>query len=301
MNEITNVHKILSNKDLTINVYLIEKDKEDYNCIQFPNELNETIKNKYILNFTNFTKDREVVDYDNIHYEKGTIQKVFTCDIDEWEKIKKSFSKASVLNKNIFSNNYKFIVINFEFENNDSNECISMISKYRKVDTWYKNSFRFCFLGEVCKEFNEEIFVLNGCIDCLIYKENIFILQQNNFESLFKYDTKMKNILESNKESIEKYTFIDKPLEFYNKILENKKATKSMARFLLNQSVDLSNINPKEVRKILSKYEEFSNLNYNDKDKIIINTKSRDTIINILRGVYLRNLFKDEVVLTKGV
>ena len=298
MNEIIN---LLNNKKLTTNVYLIENIKDTYKCIQFPNELNDKIKNKYISNFINFTEDRKIVDYDNIHYEKGTIQKVCTDDIDEWGKIKESFSEINSLNKKSFSNNYKLIVINFEFENNGKNECISMISKYKKVDTWYKNSFRFCFLGEVCKEFNEEIFVLNGCIDCLIYKENTFILVQNSFESLFKYDKKMRKVIEANKENIEKYTFIDEPLEFYEEVLKNKKATKSMARFLLNEFVDLRNVNPKEVRATLDKYEQFSSLKYNDEDKIIIDKKSRDIIINILRGVYLRNLFEDKIIHTKGV
>lgn len=299
---------IVNSKKSTIRVYLIQKNRasvENYSCVIFPNDLNEKIKKAYQDNYAQFTKNKSITDYDNIHQEKGSIQKASLSDIDEWCNLKsimqKADSKNIILDKKNFTDNYNVIVICFEDEVNAQIQQVYLVAQYRKVETWYKKSIKYGFTSNGLKEENREIHVLNGCIDTVIYNDEAYILQENQFYKLFNYYKKSICILESNKKNIESCSFIDNPVAFYDNIEKSKDATKKIARVMSQQSIDLSSLLPKDIRTTLSKHNEFSTLKFNEDDKIILNTQSRDMIIDILRCVYTRSLFTDTVVHTKGV
>lgn len=304
MNEI---YGIVNSDTATVRVCLIKKGKgnQAYSCVIFPNDLNVLIKKAYKDNFNQFTKDKIISDYDSIHTEKGSIQKAPLFDITEWINIKDAMKKADegniILNKSNFSDDYHLIVVSFEDKNENDVKCAHLVAQYRKIESWYKKSVKFGFTTNGLQEKDSDIFVLNGCIDTVIYDDNAFILQESQFERLFNYYKKSISTLEKNRDNIEKCSFIDKPVEFYEKVKRNKGATKKMARVMSKQAIDLRTLPPNTVKEQLSKHKEFSSLKFDAEDKIVLDTLSRDMIIDILRCVYTRSLFTDNVVHTKGV
>lgn len=304
MNEI---YGIVNSDTATVRVYLIKKGKgnQAYSCVIFPNDLNVLIKKAYKDNFNQFTKDKTISDYDSIHTEKGSIQKAPLFDITEWINIKDAMKKADegniILNKSNFSDDYHLIVVSFEGKNENDVKCAHLVAQYRKIESWYKKSVKFGFTTNGLQEKNSDIFVLNGCIDTVIYDDNAFILQESQFERLFNYYKKSISTLEKNRDNIEKCSFIDKPVEFYETVKRSKGATKKMARVMSKQAIDLRTLPPNTVKEQLSKHKEFSSLKFDAEDKIVLDTSSRDIIIDILRCVYTRSLFTDNVVHTKGV
>ncbi len=301
------IFRIVNSNTVTIRVYLIKKEKgnEDYSCVIFPNELNSLIKEAYKDNLTQFTKGKVVSDYDSIHIEKGSIQKALLSDITEWLNIKSAMQKADegnvILSKDNFSDDYHMIIVSFEDNIENDIKNVYLVAQYRKVESWYKKSIKFGFTTDGLQEKNSDIFVLNGCIDSVIYDDNAYILQENQFERLFNYYKKSISTLEKNRDNIENCSFIDKPVDFYKAVKKSKGATKKMARVISKQAIDLRTLPPKAIKKQLSKYDEFLSLNFDSEDKIILDTSSRDMIIDILRCVYTRSLFTDNVVQTKGV
>lgn len=267
--------------------------------------MHAAIKSAYVNNFNSFKRDRAISDYDNIHAEKGTIQKAPIDDIEVWVKIKQAIDVADtdnlILSPQEFCDEYHMIIICFEGSINGQIKQSYLIAQYRKVDSWYKKSVRFGFIGNTFTEKTENIFVLNGAIDCAVLEDEAFIFQETQFERLFKYNKKMRKLLSDNQENIENCSFLDNPEEFNNLILNNKSATKNMARFFQKRYIDLSSLEPTAVKEALSGHSEFDILQYDDNNKIIVTKKSRDLIVDIISGKYLRSLFGESIVQTKGV
>ncbi len=299
--------KVINSDTATVRVHLIKKGRtpQDYSCVMFPNDLNALIKKAYKDNLNLFIKDKIITDYDSIHAEKGSIQKAMLEDIGEWINIKNAIKRAddnnAIMNKSNFSDDYHIIVVSFEAKVEDDVKCVYLVAQYRRIESWYKKSVKFGFTIDGLQEKNSDIFVLNGCIDTVVYKDYAFVLQENQFEKLFKYHKKSISTLEKNRENIESCSFIDKPSEFYESVRSCKGATKKMARVMSKQAIDLQMLPSKTVKDQLIKYEEFSAIEFDSEDKIVLNTKTRDMIIDILRCVYTRSLFSENVVHTKGV
>jgi hypothetical protein len=156
-------------------------------------------------------------------------------------------------------------------------------------------------MGRTQREIDQEIYILNGCIDAAIIDGDTYILMPNNFESIFNYYKKSIEIVESNRENIEGWIFLSDSKKFYNYIQGKKRATLRVARILKKSLATLNSLTPHEIKEKLIIYEEFKDLQYDENDRIIVSAKTRDLIIDILLNVYVKNLFNDELVYTKGM
>jgi hypothetical protein len=298
---------IITNTNSNVRVYLIKKTrgKGTHSAVIFPNAINESIKATYRENFVNFIEGKEVREYDGVHHETDTIQTVPTMELEEWGRIKTAIETAESENRHLdkqrFNDDYSLLVVVFEANFNSKVHRSYLIAKYRKTDIWYKKSIKFTFTGGILKEVEKDIFILNGCIDAVISDKKTFILMPKNFESIFNYYRKSEEILEGNKNNIEGWVFLDNPLKFYNSIQGKKIATLKMARALQKSLAVLNSLSPKDVKNTLTKYDEFKNIYYDKKDRIVVTDKNRDLIIDILLDVYAKNLFNDKLIHTKGV
>lgn len=303
------LRSIINSQDSEIQIYFIKKTRKDYICNVFPNEMNVNIKNMYKENFNNFITDKEdntgykkLVKYDEIHAEKGSIQYTSIDDNDVWFKIKQAINCANknnnLMNKYNFSDDYSMTVICFK---DIDNREVYLISKYNKIKNWYKKSMKFCLLGGSFKEFEEDIVVLNGCIDCVIMNDEVYIFLENNFDRLFNFTKRMIKIIEDNKDHIEKCSFVDNPKELYRLILENKRSSRYMVRVLNEEEFTFKRYDPTKLRNDLVKNNDdrFKLLKYDEQDRIIVNAKSRDIIIDIIRKVYVLD-FSGNITKTKG-
>jgi hypothetical protein len=298
---------IITNSNSNVRVYFIKKTrgKGTHSAVIFPNAINNSIKAAYSENFTFFTDDKNVREYDGVYYETDTIQIVPTKELEEWGRIKTAIenaeSKKKLLNEQSFNDDYTLLVVLYEANFVGKIQRTYLVAKYRKTDTWYKKSIKFAFTGGILKEVGKEIFILNGCIDAVISNENAYILMPKNFETIFNYYKKSEETLKNNKGNIESWTFLDDPQKFYNCIQGIKIATLKMARALQKSLAVLNNLTPQQVKSKLAKYDVFKDIQYDKNDRIIVTKGNRDLIIDILLNVYAKNIFNDELIHTKGV
>lgn len=215
--------------------------------------------------------------------------------------INEAISNNKILNKSNFSDNYNIILISFSIVPDDDIKTIWLAAQYRKVDTWYKRSIRFGFTTNTIKEQSDDVFILNGTVDAVIFNDDIFVLQETSFEKIFNYFEKSKQIVVSKKDEITNWSFIDRPSDFYDSANSTKGTITKLARALEKSSVDFSKLSPSVVKKTLSKYDEFKSLTYDKDNKIIFKKENRDLIIGILWAAYTRSLFSDDLVHTKGI
>ena len=301
------IKDIISDSESNVRVYLLKKKgrKGLYDAVVFPNVLNETIKETYAANYEKFCSERTIVEYDSVHSERDTIKRVSLENLTYWGNMLTALVSADqnsvILNKENFTDDYSVIVLVYERAKNGQVEKAYLVAQYRKVESWYKRSVKFGFVANTIKEKDEEIFVLNGCIDTVIAGDDAFVLQEVAFEKVFNYYEKSKRTLVTKKSEIENWKFLDDPKSFYENVVGKKGATTKLARALEKAVVDFSTLNPSTVKQTLSQYEEFKELSFDENDRIKYVPSLRDMIIDILRLTYTRDLFTDKLIHTKGV
>lgn len=301
------IKSIISDKDSNVRVYLLKKKgyKGQYEAVVFPNALDRKIKDTYAVNYDHFCGDRKITEYDSVHSEKGTIKRLPLTDLTYWENMCASITaadqNAALLNKENFTDDYSAIVLSYERVNGGNIERTYLIAQYRKIESWFKRSVKFGFVANTIEQKNEDIFVLNGCIDTAIIDEDVFVLQETAFEKVFNYYEKSKRTVAAKKAEVEKWKFLDNPKAFYNDVAGKKGPTTKLARAFDKAVGDFSALEPTVVKQTLSQYEEFNELSYDENDRIRFAPSMRDLIIDILRVTYARDLFSDSLVHTKGV
>lgn len=217
------------------------------------------------------------------------------------DSLKKADDDNVFLQNDNFDDDYSVIVIDFSYRSNDEIIHTYLVSKYMKTDTWYKKGFKFAFTANGLVEKKNEIIVLNGCIDVVINGATTVILNEKNFESLFNYFEAAKKMVDDAKPEIENWTFLTSVDVFFNKATAGKTRTLRLANALKNSKTDWSKISSQTVKEVLSGDERFVSITFDENDQIVCTDANTDLIIDIIREVYSRQLFTEEIIETKGV
>ena len=170
-----------------------------------------------------------------------------------------------------------------------------------KTDTWYKKGFKFAFTADGLVEKKNEIIVLNGCIDVVINGDTTVIINEKNFENLFNYFEAAKKMVDEAKPEIEKWPILTSVDVFFAKATAGETRTLRLANALKNSKTDWSKIPNKKVKDVLSGDERFTSITFDEKDQIVCTEANADLIIDIIREVYSKQLFTEEIIETKGV
>lgn len=247
------IKNMISDSESNVRVYLLKKigRKGQYEAVLFPNSLDQKIKETYAENYEHFCNNREIKEYDSVHREKGTIEKLPLTDLPFWNGMQDAITLAdkenTLLTKQNFTDDYSVIVLVYEKVVDTDVEKMYLIAQYRKVDSWYKRSVKFGFVANTIQHKEEDIFVLNGCIDTAIAEDDVFVLQETAFEKVFNYYEKSKRTVAAKKTEIEKWDFLDNPEAFYADVAGKKGPTTKLARALEKAVGDFSALEPATV------------------------------------------------------
>ena len=290
----------------TVNLYLLKKvTRKSFEAFRLPNGINDDIREKYCSNLELFVDGRSFAAFDFVHTTKNALIEIGTEKIIMWvamqESIRKSDEEGVLLGKETFDDDYSIIVIDFAYTENDDIKHIYFVSKYLKTETWYKKGMKFAFTADGLVEKKGDILVLNGCIDAVILDDISIVLNENNFESMFNYYESAKKMVEDAKPEIEKWPILTSVDVFFAKATAGKTRTLRLANALKNSKTDWSKIPNNKVKEVLNGDERFSTITFDEKDKIICTEANADLIIDIIREVYSKQLFTEEIIETKGV
>lgn len=303
----TNMTELMKNlRNASVRLYLLKKDgRKKFVAYRLPNGIDNDIKEKYCSNLEHFIDGRPFGTYDFVHTEKNTLIELETEKISMWTSMQESLKKADdenvfLHNKN-FDDDYSVIVIDYSYRVEDKIIHTYLVSKYMKTDTWYKKGFKFAFTADGLVEKKNEIIVLNGCIDVVINGDTTVIINEKNFENLFNYFEAAKKMVDEAKPEIEKWPILTSVDVFFAKATAGKTRTLRLANALKNSKTDWSKIPNKKVKDVLSGDERFASITFDEKDQIVCTEANADLIIDIIREVYSKQLFTEEIIETKGV
>lgn len=299
--------KLVNNlRKASIRLYLLRKDgRKKFVAFRLPNGIDNDIKENYCSNLEHFINGRSFGTYDFVHSEKNALIELETQKVTMWTSIQESIRKADednvFLQKDNFDDDYSVIVIDFAYRVNDEIIHTYLVSKYMKTDTWYKKGFKFAFTANGLVEKKQEIIVLNGCIDVVVSGSTTIILHEKNFENIFNYFEAAKKMVDDAKPEIEKWPILTCVDVFFAKATAGKTRTLRLANALKNSKTDWSKISNKKVKDVLSGDERFAAITFDEKDQIVCTDANADLIIDIIREVYSKQLFTEEIIETKGV
>lgn len=291
---------ILARKKDVINANLfIFKNDNPTGIKVFPEEVSSVVLEKYFDTLAITIKEKEFVSFIPTEIEPGTLQVIDTEYLTLWPSMKKARQELQHIDTSeITIDDYRYdgntILMDIEF--NDGTH-VFFLTTYRNVSTWYSNSIRF--IKNQKGKFHEEkgdILALTLWVDVVIFGESCYILNEANFNKIFKFDGVINHQITSNEAKIRSMKFIDDKDSFMNSLQKSVRYKNAMAKVIMQKRLDkINKFSARYIREQIEKQPELSFISYTSDDKIIIDKKSFKAVIDILCGKINLDLITKEL------
>ncbi len=291
---------ILDKKDTVINSNLfILKNSKPQSIKIFPEEVSCVLLEKYFDVLSTITKENEFVPFIPDSIEKNTLQVINTDILTLWPAMESAKDNLQVIEREeIVVDDYKFdgntILMDIEF---DSGEHVFFLTIYRNVAAWYSNSIRFT--KKDTGKFHEEsgdILALTPLVDAVISGRRCYIINEKNFNKIFKFDEVINKQVEMSEAEIRDMSFINDSDIFIEFLKNSVRQKNSMAKVVLQKRLEkIKRFDPQYIRTQIESQPELSFISYTEDDKIIIDKKSFKTVVDILCGKINLDLITKEL------
>ena len=292
--------KILSQETKLENATLfILKNSRPNQIKVFPKEISDALVSKYFALLRSRIDEKTFVDFIPDSIEKETLQVISTDLIPLWSVMKKAKDELSLINRDgitVDDYNCEGNVIIADLETQDMGH-VYFLSLYRNVTEWYSNRVRFTKASDgKFKEEKGEILALTPYVDVVINDNKCFIINEEGFNKVFKFDEVINRQVEMHRDEIAALTFISDSDSFLTLLMKSKRNKKSMAKIILQKRLDkIKKYQPKYIREQIEGQEKLAFITFNDDDQVIIDNKSSTAIIDILRGAINIDLITKEL------
>ena len=174
---------------------------------------------------------------------------------------------------------------------------VFFLTIYRNVASWYSNSVRFT--KKQTGRFHEEkgdILALTPWVDAVISGDNCYIINETNFNKIFKFDEVIRNQIAESESEIRGMEFIGNGDAFMSLLDKSTRHKNAMAKVILQKRLEkIKKFSPKYIREQIESQPELSFISYTEDDKIIIDDKSFKTVVGILCGSINLDLITKEL------
>ena len=254
----------------------------------FPETVSAVLLKKYFETLAQTLEENEFVPFIPTSVERGTLQVINRDLLTLWPAMVTARNEIQNVNiAEITVDDYdctgNTILMDVEF---DDGEHVDFLTTYRNVAAWYSNNVRFT--KKPTGEFHEEkgrILALTPWVDAVISGERCYIINEQNFNKIFKFDEVIKNQVSASEPEIRGMKFIgdsDAFMALLNKSVRQKNA---MAKVIMQKRLEkIKKFSPKYIREQIESQPELSYISYTTDDKIIIDEKSFKTVVGILCG-----------------
>ena len=167
----------------------------------------------------------------------------------------------------------------------DDGEHIFFFTIYRNVAAWYSNNVRFTKRESKFHEEKGEILALTPWVDAVISGNCCYIINEMNFNKIFKFDQVIKNKVTASEPEIRSMDFIGDGNTFMELLGKSVRQRNAMAKVIMQKRLEkIKAFPPKYIREQIESQPELSFISYTSDDKIIIDEKSFKTVVDILSG-----------------
>lgn len=280
--------KLLGKREVVSNATMfVLKNNSPRSIKVFPKEVSSVLLGKYFETLTVATKENEFVDFIPTSVERGTLQVISTEILTLWPTMISARQEIQAVNqKEITIDDYKCdgntILMDVEF---DDDEHLYLLTVYRNVASWYSNNVRFTKRASKFHEEKGDILALTPWVDAVIYGQRCYIINEQNFNKIFKFDEVINNQVTASEPDIRNMDFIGDGDAFMSLLAQSVRQKNAMAKAILQKRLEkIKKFTPKYIREQIESRPELSFISYTDDDRIIIDKKSFDTVMGILCG-----------------
>ena len=253
----------------------------------FPEEVSSVLLEKY-FNTLEFTlEENEFVSFIPTSVERGTLQVIDKELLTLWPAMEAARNEIKNVNTaDITVDDYKCsgntILMDVEF---DDDSHVFFLTTYRNVAAWYSNNIRFTKRETKFHEETGEILALTPWVDAVISGDRCYIINEQNFNKIFKFDEVIKNQVAASEPEIRGMEFIGDGDAFMALLGKSVRQKNAMAKVIMQKRLEkIKKFSPKYIREQIESQPELSYISYTTDDKIIIDEKSFKTVVGILCG-----------------
>ena len=280
---------ILAKRDQVTNANLfVFKNNAPRSIKVFPDEVSDVLLRKYFETLSVVTEENEFVDFIPTAVERGTLQVISTDILTLWPGMVSARDEIQNVDRaEITVDDYKCSgnTILMDVELNDG-EHVFFLTIYRNVAAWYSNNVRFT--KNPTGKFHEEkgdILALTPWVDAVISGQRCYIINEQNFNKIFKFDEVIKNQVAASAPEIRVMEFIDDGDAFMEFLGKSTRQKNAMAKVIMQKRLEkIKKFTPKYIREQIESQPELSFISYTADDKIIIDDRSFKTVVGILCG-----------------
>ena len=254
----------------------------------FPETVSAVLLKKYFETLAQTLEENEFVPFIPTSVERGTLQVINRDLLTLWPAMVTARNEIQNVNiAEITVDDYdctgNTILMDVEF---DDGEHVYFLTTYRNVAAWYSNNVRFT--KKPTGEFREEkgrILALTPWVDAVISGERCYIINEQNFNKIFKFDEVIKNQVAASEPEIRGMEFIGDGDAFMALLGKSVRQKNAMAKVVMQKRLEkIKKFSPKYIREQIESQPELSYISYTTDDKIIIDEKSFKTVVGILCG-----------------
>lgn len=269
-------------------MFILKNDKPKTIKV-FPNSISKILINQYFDKLKLTTQGRTFVPFIPDEIQKSTFQVLSTSLIDLWNPMLEARNTIDLINTpGIEVSDYNCdgntILSDLQLDNN---EHIYFLTIYRSVAAWFRNNVLLS--KKENGEFHEikgNALMLTPYVDAVIYRDRCYIINELNFNRIFKYDEVIKNQVEEHETEIMSMEFINDANGFMQYIHNSTNAMKAMAKVFLQKRLDkIKKFSSDFIRQKIESQPLLDFIKFDSNNKIIIDDKSSKAVIDILRGV----------------
>ena len=291
---------ILAKQDQITNANLfVFKNNAPRSIKVFPEEVSSVLLRKYFDTLSIVTKENEFVDFIPTTVEKGTLQVIGTDILTLWPGMISARNEIQNVNRaeitiDDYNCNGNTILMDVEFIDG---EHVFFLTIYRNVAAWYSNNIRFT--RKSTGKFHEEkgdILALTPWVDAVIAGKRCYIINEMNFNKIFKFDEVIKNQVAASASEIRSMEFIGDGDAFMELLAKSARQKNAMAKVIMQKRLEkIKKFPPKYIREQIERQPELSFISYTEDDKIIIDDRSFKTVVGILCGKINLDLITKEL------
>lgn len=137
---------------------------------------------------------------------------------------------------------------------------------------------------------------LTPWVDAVISGDNCYIINETNFNKIFKFDEVIRNQIAASEPEIRGMEFISDGDVFMSLLGKFARHKNAMAKVILQKRLEkVKKFSAKYIREQIESQPELSFISYTEDDKIIIDEKSFKAVVGILCGSINLDLITKEL------
>lgn len=203
-----------------------------------------------------------------------------------------------LLDSSINLKGLNFIVI--KIYNPTNEKKLYLFQRYVHPTTKYSNSFKYVLNGKVAKLFNKDLVTINTSVDAILYENNYYILNRQNFNRMFNFKDVFYKIIEDNTEKIEQSNLFVLPDNFIEDCKQDGRYLPRLTKVILAEGFNSVNDNKNKLPELKEQYG--LSFNLNEDNRIDYNGKSQITdILNVLLDHFVISALTQKKMLAKAI